>query len=122
MTWFGSFGMNLGIKTKGKATDQVTIYGSNLGSTSTTGEKDALDITSDLQPLKIGLSIGAGAEYNISGTTSLTFGLTYNHGFTNVLKKESDYLRTVKDGTSNLETITQLATTRNIMLTIGILF
>ena len=122
LTYFGHFGGNIGIKTKAKANDQVYFYGKDLNTTPSSGEKSALDITSELQPLKIGLTIGAGAEYNISGSTSLLFGLTYNHGVTNVLKKNSDFLRTIKDGTSNIESITQQATVRNITLTIGILF
>ncbi|MBL7957297.1 MAG: PorT family protein [Flavobacteriales bacterium] len=39
----------------------------------------------DIALYKASLIVGAGAEYNFSGSTSLMFGLTYNNGFTNIL-------------------------------------
>ena len=39
----------------------------------------------DIALYKASLIVGAGAEYNFSGSTSLMFGVTYNNGFTNIL-------------------------------------
>lgn len=123
LTYFGQFGANLGIRVKCKGDDEVQVVNlANNPFTYTAADKDDLDITSEIQMIRFGLSIGGGAEYNISGSTSLLFGISYNHGVTNSLKGESDYLRTLKDGSADLQTFDQKATARNIMLTIGILF
>lgn len=37
---------------------------------------------------KASLIVGAGLEFNFSGNTSLMVGLTYNNGFTNILKDQ----------------------------------
>lgn len=121
LTYFGQFGVNLSFKTKGLVNDEV-YNGTTLFTL-----KD-MDITSDFQLLRMQLSVGAGAEYNLSGSTSLVVGINYNRGFTNVLKKDSEYLYSVKKTTTgttlNYETspVNQFATSNNIALTVGILF
>lgn len=42
------------------------------------------NIQDDINLFRAGLIVGAGAEYNFSGNTSLLFGITYNNGFTNI--------------------------------------
>ncbi|MFZ5553741.1 MAG: outer membrane beta-barrel protein [Bacteroidota bacterium] len=121
MRYYGQFGLNIGIKVKVKANDEGDI--STDGATYSSSTKEDVIINSELQPLKLGLNIGAGLEFNISGSTCMMAGLSYNHGFSNVITKESDYLRTTKDSNPFLlETISQKASARNLMLTIGIIF
>lgn len=122
MRYYGQFGLTIGIKTKVKANDDGQV--STDGATYSSSTKEDISINSELQPLKLGLNIGAGLEFNISGSTCLMVGLSYNHGFSNVLAKESDNLRTTVDGSFGLkmETIAQKASARNMMLTIGIIF
>lgn len=122
MRYYGQFGLTIGIKTKVKSNDEGQV--STNGITYTASTKEDLSVNSELQPLKLGLSIGAGLEFNISGSTSLMAGLSYNHGFSNVITKESDFLRTTVDGSggTKVETIDQKASARNLMLTIGIIF
>ena len=45
------------------------------------------DYKDHIQPFRASLIVGAGMEYNFSGRTTLQAGLTYNKGFTNILKK-----------------------------------
>ena len=70
-----------------------------------------------MQIFRTGLNIGAGAEWNLSGNTSLVFGVTYNLGFSNVLKGESKFLLNTKN-----EAFKQKATSQNILITVGVLF
>lgn len=46
--------------------------------------------------LRLSLSVGAGAEYNFSGNTSLLMGLRYSNGFTDVNSDEANAPSTVK--------------------------
>lgn len=48
-------------------------------------ELEKENMQDDIALYKASLIVGAGAEYNFSGSTSLMFGLTYNNGFTNIL-------------------------------------
>jgi hypothetical protein len=122
ITYFGQFGLNLGIKTKARVNDETSKFDitSSLGWSDHPNEK--IDITKDAAFMKLGINIGFGLEFNISGSTSAFACLSYNHGFTNAVKSDSDYLRKYNNSTNKLESITQKVTARNIALTIGILF
>jgi len=112
LTYFGTFGFTSSFRTKARVNDD----GKYFGTTTNTTIKD-LDVTKELSLIKLALNIGFGAEYNISGSTSLLFGLTYGNGFTNVLKKDSEHLL---DETASA--LKQKAYANNITLTVGILF
>jgi hypothetical protein len=137
ITYFGQFGLNLGIKTKARANDlaqaRTSITYTSAGDTyATESEKEKIDITKDAAFMKLGINIGFGMEFNISGTTSAFACLSYNHGFTNVVSKNSDFLKTTDDTDKtfltkssvgkNIIDFDQKFTARNIALTIGILF
>lgn len=94
MTYFGQFGINSSFRWKATANDEVTeikqlTTGFALGASET---KTKVDVTKDVALFKAALTFGLGAEMNLSGSTSLTFGLNYNLGFTNFVKGDSDYL------------------------------
>lgn len=113
LTYFGQFGINAGFRLKAKSNDEVTQMTTNFPKSSLSD----IDNTRDMNMLRMSLCIGGGAEYNLSGSTSLLFGVNFNYGFTNVLDKESDYLlRTDATATK------QVAFGRGIGLTVGILF
>lgn len=116
-TYFGQFGVNMSFKTKGIVDDEV------FDGTSKVTLKD-MDISDDFQLFRTQLSVGAGAEYNLAGSTSLVVGINYNRGFSNVLKKDSKYLFTSElNGTTlSFPPVSQKATSNNVMLTVGILF
>jgi len=87
MTYFGQFGFDLSVKTKGRAVDE----GTNLSSSNSPDLND-LNIDSEMQPLLAGLNVGGGAEYNISGSTSIFFSANFHYGFLNAVKNTSKHL------------------------------
>ncbi len=112
LTYFGQVGAQLGVRTKATSKDEGVLHGS-----STNTEIKDVDINKEVFLLKTALTVGAGAEYNFSGNTSLVFGLNYMYGITNALKKKSDSLKNV-DGS----TFEQKANLDQVVLTVGVLF
>jgi hypothetical protein len=134
MTYFGQFGINSSFRWKATANDEVTEIkqgptGFSLG---VSEKKSKVDVTKDVAFFKAALTFGLGAEMNLSGTTSLTFGLNYNLGFTNFVKGESDYLakRTTDANYSYPLAQTNVVTSKMpqeikssaVVLTVGVLF
>ncbi len=133
LKYYGIFGVNIAIQTKFKATDEIseviydassstTKYYANSGTTTITDMKPS----GDLMPINMGLNVGIGAEYNLSGTTSLFFGIHYLRGFINQYQRNSQIM--VDKMTENLNTGTKPANSKQsafsdgIQLNIGILF
>ncbi|MEW6468543.1 MAG: outer membrane beta-barrel protein, partial [Bacteroidota bacterium] len=119
MTYFMKFGLNSSFRLKAKVNDNVTQRTAQKPKSSLTD----LDNTDDMKLFRFQLQVGGGAEYNLSGTTSLVFGLGFNYGFSNVLTKESKYL-VKNDGTATTSPTPypQNAAASNIALTVGMLF
>ena len=123
-TYFGQFGFNTSFRWKATATDNVTVLSpSRIGATETLTK---VDITKDMNFLKASLAFGFGAEMNLSGTTSLLFGLNYDLGFTYAAKKESDYIEKKTYGStaasSSFEKMPQKLKSNAVILTVGVLF
>jgi hypothetical protein len=120
LTYFGQVGMNTSFRWKANANDELTkVVGANNES------KTKVDITKDINVINFALNAGLGAEYNLSGSTSILFGLNYAFGFSNVTKKESKYLeRRVKDATNTItySDFPQVIKSNAIVLTVGVLF
>ena len=114
MTYYGQFGLDMRIKTKLRVDDETTGTGTNIP------ETEDLNADPGAQLINLGLNIGAGVEYNISGSTSLVGGISYVYGLTNALKKEDATLARFNGGTP--ESITQQATLNGLRITIGVLF
>ncbi len=128
MRYFGQFGLTANIRLRGTATDNVSkqTYASRASGFSTSADKEDLDITSDLNLLNLGLAVGAGAEYNLSGSTSLFAALNFvNLGFTNFAKSSSNQLFNT-DGNNNRNrtypAFAQKFLSRGVTLSFGILF
>lgn len=113
--YFGQFGVDLGIRTAFKASDVYSYTGTFAASTSTAnplgtinwvagGTNETVPISKDgsLVPIRLGLNVGAGAEYRIAGSTSLFFSVNYFSAFTNLMRNDSKYAYTANsfDGTS----------------------
>ncbi len=79
ITYFGQFGLGAGVNLRSKGEDSYTLGGNAI-----TIELD--DIKSDTRLLRGSLIVGLGVEYSLGGRTSLLGGITFNNGFTNVLK------------------------------------
>jgi opacity protein-like surface antigen len=137
-TYYGQFGANIGIRTGAKTNDvtqELTFgvdslvntndfYGSNTTINSGDVNLEKLDVTSAIQPVRLGLRIGGGAEYNFSGTTSMYFEVNYNHYFTNALRKESKetYLNALDYVDKAFENVGAKVIPGSVSLTVGVLF
>lgn len=111
MMFYGNFGVDAGFKVKALADDEGLYYIS--GETN----NENIDINDDVNFIRLGLNIGAGIEYYISGTTHLVVGVNFNNGFTNLLEKES-YNIIDKNG----EALEQSVIGNFVGLNVGILF
>jgi hypothetical protein len=110
MTYFGQFGFDVSFKWQAMANDNV-----NLNGTATT--RNDVDITKDINFLRLALNVGLGAEYNLSGSTSLVFSVNYNNGFTNALRKNSKTLYNKK-----FTALEQNSVFNYVAFTVGVLF
>lgn len=119
-TYFGMFGINLSIRGKVKANDKGTLVSIKDTLVKVTSDYEIPDliVTKDMNFFRAGLNVGAGAEYRIAGTTSMFVSLNFQNGFTNVLKKESE---TMRSQTKN-QVFTQNAKSNFFQINIGILF
>lgn len=128
--YFGLFGGNIAIQTKFNATDEISElkyntvsakYESNGTSTITDMRPDG-----DLIPVNIGLNAGLGAEYNLSGSTSVFISINYLRGFINQYQGTSQIM--VDKITENLNNGTSPAKSKQsgfsdgLQINIGVLF
>ena len=129
-TYFGEFGATLGLKTKARVNDICDkLVWDTLTSTFNVIDVDYpdntdLDLSKGTQPIRVGLLVGGGAEYNISGTTSFFFALHYHYLVTNAITREAgeDYLREFNAATGQFENVGAKAIPGSVSLTVGILF
>lgn len=81
--WYGQFGLsngfNIGAKQDADLSGQRVLRDEN--------------ISKAIKFYRAGLVLGAGAEFDISGNTSLIGGLTYNNGFTDITSDKNASVR-----------------------------
>jgi hypothetical protein len=125
-TYYGQIGVNSSIRWKASANDELAIINDATNTVQGSESKSKVDITKDVNLFNENLNFGLGAEMNLSGSTSFTFGLNYNLGFTNAVRKESDYLeRRVNNSAGTAGTLSkmpQVIKGNAVILTVGILF
>lgn len=80
ITYYGQIGFGAAFNIAAKAT--YDSFDSNGKPITVTDD----DVMANTQLFKASLILGAGMQYNFSGNTSLLLGLTYDNGFTNILK------------------------------------
>ncbi len=80
--YFGQFGVTPGFLIRAKKTGDFT-YQSGVESIV---EEDASE---EIASIRLGLSVGAGIEYNLTGNTNAVVSIIYNNGLTNVLKGQA---------------------------------
>jgi Outer membrane protein beta-barrel domain len=123
-TYYGQFGINNSFRWKATVEDQLqSITGMTTLGTSET--KSKIDVTKDMSFYTASLNMGLGTEMNLSGSTSLTFGLNYSLGFMNSVKKDSKYLeRKAIDGAGAAvySDMPQVLKSNAVVLLIGVLF
>lgn len=113
LTYFGQFGINPGFLLKASSDYQGYYVSNNGGATPTEG----VDVKEDAQFMKIALNIGAGAEYNLAGNTSLVIGLSFMNGFSSILQKKSEMIRDAGNDSFNQD-VKQKA----FVLNVGVMF
>lgn len=131
--YFGVFGGNIAIQTKFRATEELKQL--NFNTITNTYDESATTITiqdmrptGDLIPVNVALNAGLGAEYNISGTTSLFLSINYIRGFINQYQATSQFMIDNMKSTINsngaLKPVgsKQSAFSDGIQINIGVLF
>ncbi|MCD6069142.1 MAG: hypothetical protein K0S33_3968 [Bacteroidetes bacterium] len=126
-TYFGQIGGNLMIKVSTRGNDNVEKYTYNtttMTMVKSTEEIKKIDIGKTMNLLTACASIGGGAEFNISGSTSMFASIHYQHHFMNASKADSGYLIRAKSeaGSTKLSEFQNAAKLRQIVLAVGILF
>lgn len=128
--YYGIFGGNIAIQTKFRASDEITELNYNIvnntyesGATTTITD---MKPTGDLIPFNVGLNVGLGAEYNLSGSTSFFFSIHYLRGFINQYQGTSDVMVDKMKESINTGVLPskskQSAFSDGIQLNVGILF
>jgi len=131
--YFGVFGGNIAVQTKYKATDEIaelvaigTGTATMYNPTAATRKVSDLRPSGDLIPFNVGLNVGIGAEYNLSGSTSIFFSVNYLRGFINQYQKTSETI--VDKIKENVNAKTKPANSKQsafsdaIQINIGVLF
>ncbi|NNE55974.1 MAG: outer membrane beta-barrel protein, partial [Flavobacteriales bacterium] len=134
ITYWGQFGLGLGANISAKA-DDIDYFALEFDDTSDPAQwvvptrpdfkEEQIDIKDDIQLFRASLYIAGGIEYNLSGSTSVIVGVTFDNGFTNPLKgqgieeKDDDVPLISSEGpvTFDLKAISN-----SLGLTVGILF
>ena len=91
--YFGIFGGEIGVRVKSRATDKYSFSSTTTGS-SLSGTNSNININKDgsLIPLRVGMNVGLGAEYRLSGSTSAFISVNYFRSFTNLMRNESKFM------------------------------
>lgn len=94
--YFGMFGGNIAVQSKFRCTDEIVELQYNPTSLQfeTAGSSTISDMRpkGDLIPFNIGLNVGLGFEYNLSGSTSIFLGVNYCRGFINQYQPNSEIM------------------------------
>ena len=118
---FGDFGLNIGFRTGSKVDDDATVQDNfPVAGTEVQGllkNPEDVNLNNEMQPLRLQLKVGLGAEYEISSGTAVFGSVHYNLGFTNVVKSESNHLLN-----DDNQKVTQKFTAHGVSISVGILF
>jgi hypothetical protein len=107
MVYFAQVGLNNGFRL-----DAKTKFGSF----------NKVKTLNDAALIRIAINISGGVEYNLTGTTSLLLGITYNNGFTNLLSGSSDFVKIDLKNNGALTDLNTNVRSNYIGLNIGFLF
>ncbi|HRG01498.1 MAG: outer membrane beta-barrel protein [Bacteroidia bacterium] len=93
--YFGVFGGEIGVRVKARATDKYTFNytpGNIFPGGSGTNTNVNINKDGSLIPIRVGMNVGLGAEYRLSGSTSAFISVNYFRSFTNLMKNESKFM------------------------------
>ncbi len=130
--YFGAFGGNIAVQTKFKCEDELTeLKFNSITNTYDEGIKiSVIDMKpkGDLIPVNVALNVGLGAEYNLSGSTSVFLSINYIRGFINLYQPTSDIMidkmhQTINsNGAIAPSASKQSAFSDGIQINVGVLF
>ena len=128
--YFGIFGGNIAVQTKFKAAENVTqlVFNTVTNTYDVAGVSTVSDMrpSGDIVPVNLALNVGIGAEYNLSGTTSLFVSVNYVRGFISQYTATSSYIiNDIKTNINYKGAIThskQSAYSDGVQINVGILF
>ena len=87
MRYYGQLGFGASYNIRAKADMDSPVFDATGNYVIRFEELEDEDFQNSIQPFRASLIVGAGMEYNFSGSTTLQAGITYNNGFTNALRK-----------------------------------
>lgn len=145
ITYWGQFGLGLGLNIRSTARETINaLYNEKLAEDGTsqwelldTDIHDVVDAEiltdNEVAILRAAMILGVGIEYNMSGSTSLLVGATFNNGLFNIINGRNhgpdlpqEHLETVGENhlvdTDNLTGYDIKAVDNAILLTVGFLF
>ncbi len=129
----GMFGGEIGVRLNTEAEDtyheSYTFDAAGTAVKNNVGSLAEINMADDtpLIPMRLGLNLGLGAEYRLSGNTSFMLSVNYFQSFVNVLKPTSEYLvSNIKDMSNNAikdyTFVKQGLIMRAVRINLGILF
>lgn len=125
-TYFMNFGGHIGVLAAATADDKTLDNITYVPQfTSTTGSYNGVSIYKDCIPVRVGLNLGAGAEYRVSGSTSVFASVNFVNSFISVVKAASVYNTTgtqVVNNNSAFVFAAQSLKSNGIQINIGLLF
>jgi len=83
MTYFAQFGFGLGVNYNAEADEEFRFPGGNG-----TINNDDVEYDDEISLIRSSLIVGLGAEYNLSGNTSVVLGLSLDNGINNILSED----------------------------------
>ena len=123
MKYYGLFGLGLSFNYDASADEEFKYTTANNNGGTLSAED--VDYGDEINLIRASLVVGLGAEYNLSGNTSLLFGLTFNNGFTNIFSEKTYKAdvngNAVNDGLGK-KTADLKAINNYLLLNLGILF
>ena len=138
ITYWGQFGLGLNMNMKALSNDEIDYItyqtkdaSGNLSpytnSSRLSESLSKVDIKDDINIFSSNLILAAGIEYSLSGNTSLLAGITFQNGFTDVLRSEGIVRKQGTDSPSfnvdnTPETFELSGLPNYVELNIGILF
>lgn len=143
MTYWGQFGLGLGLNIRSTACESIDyVYKEKIAEDGTAvwelldeGVYDVVDIDiltdNEMNIMRAAMIVALGFEYNMSGSTSLIVGATFNNGLFNVINNrnhgpdlQQEHLETASGliDLQNLQGYEVKAVDNAILLTCGFLF
>ena len=123
--YFGEFGGSLGFLVKTRATDEVqTIFKNGVFQSYLPNTREDVNPYNATIPIRLGLNVGIGTEYTLSGSTNAFASINYIHQFFNTYWESSDYYaRYIRSNNSKLETNGYLSAYSScVQINLGIMF